>query len=206
MDDAAVARAAGQIRLALAAARTVGVPVRFLIVPTAPRIYPEDLPLAYAHACDPPTAPAADRLVALLHDPAVIYPVPLMFDLKKQFDVLPRHHFHWAGEGPLRVAEAVAEDMGLRRTLELPLRNDNRSSDLNYFNPGMGEHSRIREPYLHAAGVEVCAGARCADKLPEAIVRYTRPGPGRILVLADSFGDEIGGNFTEYAAKSGCCA
>ncbi len=35
--------------------------------------------------------------------------------LKPRFDVLPRHHFHWAGEGPLRVAERVADGMGLHR-------------------------------------------------------------------------------------------
>jgi len=114
VDDATVARAAAQIRLILEAARAIGVPVRFVIVPTAPRLYPEDLPLAYAHACDPPNVPAADRLVALLHDPDVIYPVPLMLDLKTQFDVLPRHHCHWAGQGPLHVAEAVCRADGLQ--------------------------------------------------------------------------------------------
>jgi hypothetical protein len=200
-DDAAVAHAASMIRPVLAAARAIGVPMRFVIVPTAPRLYPEDLPLAFAHACDPPNVPAADRLVALLNDPAVIYPVPLMLELKKQFDVLPRYHFHWAGEGPLRVAEAVAEQMGLKRSLTLPLRNDNRSSDLNYVNPGMGAHSRIRNPYMAGAKVLQCQGARCPDPLPAPIISFTRPGPGRILVLADSFGDEIGGDFVEYASK-----
>ncbi len=199
VDDPAVARAAGHIRPVLAAARTAGVPVRFLIVPTAPRLYPEDLPPAYAHACDPPAVPAADRLVALLHDPAVVYPVPQMLALKAQFDVLPRKQFHWAGEGPLRVAEAVAERMGLQRSLTLPLRAENRGSDLNPFNPGMGAHSRIREPFLHGAGVAECAGARCAETLPDPIVAYSRPGPGRILVLGDSFGDELGQAFSEYA-------
>ena len=203
VDDTAVARAAAQIRLILEAARAIGVPVRFVIVPTAPRLYPEDLPLAYAHACDPPNVPAADRLVALLHDPDVIYPLPLMLDLKTQFDVLPRHHFHWAGQGPLHVAEAVAEQMGLKRTLTLPLRNINRSSDLNSLNPGMGEHDRIRDPDLRAGGVTYCTGARCPDKLPGSILAYTRtqPAPGRILVMADSFGDESGANFIEYAGR-----
>jgi hypothetical protein len=203
VDDAGVARAAAHIRPILAAARAIGVPVRFVIVPTAPRLYTEDLPLAYAHACDPPNVPAADRLVALLHDPDVIYPLPLMLGLKTQFEVLPRHHFHWAGQGPLHVAEAVAEQMGLKRTLTLPLRNINRSSDLDNLNPGMGEHDRIRDPDLRAGKVTFCIGARCPDKLPGSILDYTRtvPAPGRILVMADSFGDEIGADFIEYVGR-----
>ncbi len=124
-----------------------------------------------------------------------------MLDLKKQFDVLPRHHFHWAGEGPLRVAEAVAEQMGLKRSLTLTLRNDNRSSDLNGFDPGLGVHSLLREPYLRGSGVTQCDSARCPDPLPASIVNFRRPGPGRLLVLADSFGDEIAGNFTEYVGQ-----
>ncbi len=199
VDDAAVARAALHVRPVLEAARATGVPARFLIVPTAPRLYPEDLPPAYAHACDPPAVPAADRLVALLHDPAVVYPVPQMLALKPAFDVLPRKQFHWAGEGPLRVAEAMAEQMGLTRSLTLPLRTVNQASDLNLFNPGMGAHSRIREPFLRAAGVAECTGARCADPLPEPIVAYSRPGPGRILVLGDSFGEALGPALSEYA-------
>ena len=65
----------------------------------------------------------------------------------------------------------------------------------------MGEHDRIRDPDLRAAKVTYCTGARCPDKLPGSILAYTRPGPGRILVMADSFGDEIGANFTEYAGR-----
>ena len=100
VDPAAIARAAGLIRPVLAAGRATELPFRLLIVPTAPRIYPEDLPPG-----TPCSEPAADRLVAALNDRAVIYPVAEMQALKSQFEVLPRHHFHWAGEGPLRVAE-----------------------------------------------------------------------------------------------------
>ena len=30
---------------------------------------------------------------------------------------------------------------------------------------------------------------------------FTHPGAGRLLVLADSFGDELAGNFSEYAGQ-----
>ncbi len=196
IDAAATARAAALIRPILAAGQAIGLPFRFLIVPTAPRIYPEDLPPG-----TPCADPAADRLVAALNDKAVVYPVAAMQDMKRRFDVLPRHHFHWAGEGPLRVAEDVADGMGLQRAMALSLRPDNRASDLNGFYPGLGLHDRIGTPNLRAAGVTQCDASRCTPALPGAIVAFNRPGKGRILVIADSFGDEMAGDFSEYAGQ-----
>jgi hypothetical protein len=193
---AAIASAEASVRSVLAAGHATGLPFRFLIVPTQPRLYPEDLP-----AGTPCASPAADRLVAALHDPAVAYPVDFMESLKPKFDVLPRRHFHWAGEGPLRVAEHLADGMGLHRAITLTLRPDNRASDLNSFYPGLGLHDRVGTPNLRAAGVSQCWGDRCHPAIPEAIVHYTRPGTGRLLVLADSFGDEFGGELSEYAAN-----
>ncbi len=195
--DDVVPRAVASVRTVLQAGAATGVPFRFLIVPTAPRIYPEDVPPGMR--CDQfPT----DRLVLALQDRTVVYPVDLMAELKKRFDVLPRRHFHWAGEGPLRVAEAVADSMGLAQAIKLPLRLDNRSSDLNGFYPGMGVHDRIQTPNLKAASVAQCTGEGCHPPIPAAIVAFTRPGPGRLLVIADSFGDEIGGDFSEFAGTT----
>lgn len=196
IDAAAIARSAALIRPILAAGAATRLPFRFVIVPTAPRIYPEDLPSG-----TPCADPGADRLVAALDDPAVVYPVAAMQAMKPRFDVLPRHHFHWAGEGPLRVAEGVADGMGLHRAVELSLRPDNRASDLNGFYPGLGLHDRIGTPNLRAAGVAQYDAARCEPALPAGIVSFSRPGPGRILVIADSFGDEMAGDFAEYAGQ-----
>ena len=187
---------AAAIRPTLDAGRATGLPFRFLIVPTAPRIYPEDVPAGI-----PCTGFAADRLVRTLADPAILYPVAAMQALKTRFDVLPRHHFHWAGEGPLRIAELTGDALGLPRQLSLPLRPDNRASDLNGFYPGLGLHDRIGTPDLRAAGVAQCAAARCSPAVPDAVVAFTHPGPGRLLLIADSFGDEIGGDFSEYAGQ-----
>ena len=192
----AVGHALATLKPVLAAGAATKLPFRFLIVPTAPRIYPEDVPAGI-----PCSDWAADRVVHALNDPALVYPVDAMQALKPRFDVLPRQHFHWAGEGPLRVAEFVADGMGLHRALELPLRPDNRSSDLNGFYPGAGIHDRIGTPNLRAAGVAQCWGTRCNPAIPESIVAFTRTGPGRLLVIADSFGDEIGGDFSEYAGR-----
>ncbi len=192
--EPATRHAAATIRPVLDAGRATDLPFRFLIIPTAPRIYPEDVP-----ADIPCSDFAADRLVAELDAPDVIYPVAEMQALKQRFEVLPKRHFHWAGEGPLRVAEVVGERMDLARELSLGLKPDNRSSDLNGFDPGVGLHDRIGTPDLRRAGVAQCGGARCSPALPDAIVAFTHPGPGRLLLLADSFGDEIGGDFAEFA-------
>ena len=190
----AITRAAALLRPVLDAGRRLRIPFRLVIIPTAPRLYPEDLP-----AGTPCADPAADRLAAALHDPDLVYPAAAMQAMKTRFEVLPRRHFHWAGEAPLRVAELVADGMGLHRSLSLSLRPDNRSSDLNGFYPGLGLHDRIGTPDLKAAGVSQCSGARCDPALPPGIVLFRRPGAGRLLVLGDSFGDEIGGDFSEYA-------
>ena len=190
-----IARAVADIRPILVAGRATSLPFRFIIIPTAPRLDPQDLPVG-----TPCTDPAADRLVAALADPAVVYPLAFMQALNQHFDVLPRHHFHWAGEGPLRVAEHVAEGMGLQQQLTLALRPDNRSSDLNGFYPGLGLHDRIRNPNLPGAGVKQCDD-RCQPPPPPSVVTFTHPGPGRLLLIADSFGDELGGNFSEFAGQ-----
>ena len=196
IDAGVIAKAAAAIRAVLAGSRTTGLPFRFLLVPTAPRIYPEDVPAEI-----PCQDFAADRLVQILADPAILYPAAAMQALKPQFDVLPRRHFHWAGEGPLRIAELASESLGLPRQLSLTLRPDNRASDLNGFDPGLGLHDRIGTPDLRAAGVSQCAAARCTPAVPDAVVAFTHPGPGRLLLVADSFGDEIGGDFSEVAGQ-----
>lgn len=194
--DTATGPAVAAVGAVLRAGEATGLPFRFLVVPTAPRLYPEDLPRGLDCA-----DPAADRLVASLDDRVLVYPVDAMTAMKARFDVLPRRHFHWAGEGPLRVAEHVADGMGLPRTLTLPLRADNRVSDLNGFYPGLGLHDRVQTPFLRVAGVSQCTGIRCNPRVPAAVVAFTRPGAGRLLVIADSFGDEIGGDFSEYAGQ-----
>ena len=194
-DPAVIAPAVALLRPLLDAARATRIPARLVIIPTAPRLYPEDLPPPYT--CP---NPGTDQVVAKLADPAVLYPLNLMTAMKPHFDAIPRVHFHWAGEAPLRVAEWVGADLGLKRTLELGLHNDNRRSDMDGFNRGMAAESHIRTPSTAAAGVVDCqGGGRCAAAPLPAVVTYTRPGAGRILVMADSFGDDIGVDFTEFA-------
>lgn len=180
------------LRPVLDAGRATGVPFRLIVVPTPPRLYPEDLPAGIPCAHWP-----ADQL----HDPAIVYPVAALQAMKPGIDPIPRRHFHWAGEAPLQVAELVANEMGLSRALTLSLRPERRPSDFNGINPGLALYDEVRAPNLRAAGVAQCAGSRCVPALPDAIELFSRPGPGRILVFADSFGDAIAGDWSEYAGQ-----
>ena len=206
--EAAIDRAADIIVRSLERVRAAGFDAALLLVPTAPRLYPEDIPEPFATACAG-QRPPVDRVVALAaHSPVgadVIYPLDLMLSFKGRFEPIPRRHFHWAGEAPVRVAEAVAEGhWQLPRTLSLPLRAIGRASDLNGLNPGMGASDPIREPDVRAVGIQACTGTGCGPiegltpGAEFALERYTRPAPGpRLLIVADSFGDEIARNFLE---------
>jgi hypothetical protein len=206
--DRQIDDAADTIIRTLTAVRAAGLDASLLLVPTAPRLYPEDIPEPLATACAG-LAPPVDRVVARVRTSAVgqdlYYPVALMLAMKPGFEPIPRHHFHWAGEAPVRVAEDVAEGhWHLPHTLTLPLRAIGRSSDLNNLDPGMGASDPIREPDVRAAGVKSCSGTACGPiegltpGAEFALQRYTRPEPGpRLLIVADSFGDEIARNFLE---------
>jgi hypothetical protein len=208
VSDAEIDASADGIVRSLVQVRRAGFDATLLLVPTAPRLYPEDIPEPLAADCAG-LSPPVDRIVARIDaaglGTALFYPVDLMSSFKPQFDPIPRHHFHWAGEAPLRVAEALAEGRWhIAHTLTLPLRTIGRASDLNNLNPGMAASDRIREPDVRAVGVRSCAGVACGpiDGLPSgaerALERYARPEPGpRLLIVADSFGDEISRNFLE---------
>ena len=205
---ATIDHAADVIVRSLERVRAAGFDAALLLVPTAPRLYPEDIPEPFATACAG-RQPPVDRIAALAAQSPVgadvIYPLDLMQGFRGRFEPIPRHHFHWAGEAPVRVAEAVAEaHWHLPRTLTLPLRAIGRASDMSGLNPGMGASDPIREPDTRAVGIRNCTGVGCGpiDGLTPgaefALERYTRPEPGpRLLIVADSFGDEISRNFLE---------
>jgi hypothetical protein len=210
MPPAVIEREASAAEAVLTKARSIFPDTRLLLVPTAGRLYPEDIPQRLAASCQG-AEPAGDRIVARLkagpEGAAVIYPLEPMLALKAQMPIIPRAGFHWASEGALRVAELVSEqELGMTRRLSLPLTPDNRSSDLDGLLPGLGLHDRILKPDLRRAGIAVCWAERCGalPGLPlavsEAIGRYRRPGApaGRLVIIADSYGEEIAPDFVEY--------
>lgn len=196
----------------LSHASKAGLDAAMLIVPTAPRLYAQDLPERLARACAGYTPPV-DRIAAALAKtdglPPVIYPVKRMLALEQTMAVIPREHFHWAGEAPVIIARDVTEQVfGLQRTMTLPLAVVRRSSDLNGLAPGIDESTLIDEPDVRAAGVRTCPNIRCGPitgvpaTAAMAVERYMRPGEGPpMLIIADSFGDEVGRDFVEYSPE-----
>ena len=212
VSEAEVQDATRQAADFLSRASKAGLDAAMLIVPTAPRLYAQDLPERLARVCAGHTPPAdriADALAATDDLPPVIYPVARMLALEQTMPVIPREHFHWAGEAPVMIARDVAEQaFGLRRTMTLPLAVVRRSSDLNGLAPGIDESVLINEPNVRAAGVRTCPNVRCGAiaGVPAtaaiAIERYFRAGDGPpMLIIADSFGDEIGRDFAEYSPE-----
>jgi hypothetical protein len=200
--DEMAAQAAASIRNAIQIARTAGLDPTLLLVPTAARLNSEDLPPALAAKCAGHT-PLGDAIAARVTDLPVVYPVAEMMRLGG----IPRHRFHWAGEVPRHVAETLAETRwGLPRSFVLPFTRKSRSSDLNRMSPGLGLSDMIEEPQLRAAGAWDCWFGACIGAGPPAeavplLTGYARPGKGRLLIVGDSFSDDIAPNFIQEFAE-----
>ncbi len=131
MPPAVIERAAASAALVLSEARAAFPDARLMLVPTAGRLYPEDIPNNLAATCRS-AKPAGDRIVTRLKagpdGAALIYPLELMLALKSHLPVIPRARFHWAGEAALRVAETISEqEFGLKNALSCRL---SRTTDL----------------------------------------------------------------------------
>jgi hypothetical protein len=200
--DAVIARGVETIRQAIGAVRNAGMDPTLLLVPTAARLHPADLPPGLAAACAGHT-PFGDAIAVRSAGLPVIYPVTEMARLGG----IPLHRFHWAGAAPLGVEERVAEtDWGLARTFPLPVERKTRGSDLNPLSPGLGLSDVIDEPQLRAAGAGECWLAACAGHGPPpevagALNGYWRSGQGQLLIIADSFGLDIAPDFLQSFAE-----
>lgn len=182
----------------------------FVIAPGAATLYSEDLRQWVWAPCRGLKTSAQRIVDNLANRPDildhVVYPIDILTDLKRRYPVIPSLSLHWAGEGPLRFAEILSEKrFGMTRTLELPTSVGDWPSDLNRLNPGLGWVNHISWPDLAAAGVSSCLGAACtpleADpRVVAPLDRYRSPHPNgkRLLVIADSFGDNIAYDFIEY--------
>ena len=175
----------------------------YLLVPTAPALYPDELPGWMQQRCAGSSRPA-DKIAEELGDrPDFFYPLALMRGLE---EVIPKTNFHWEGLEARTVAEVVMrEKMGVEPEVSVPGHPIRRASDLTRFNPGAGIENRLSLPDFEAAGIHVCRDSDCFPDLGPIggilsnATHYTRDGgtPRRLLILSDSFGDGIAGFFAE---------
>ena len=111
-----VARAEASIRSTIQLAQAHGLDLAVLLMPTAARLYPDDLPSALATACAG-RVPLGDAVAASLTGLPVIDPLAEIM----RPGAIPSHRFHWVGAAPLHIAETIAETRwGLPRDFVLP--------------------------------------------------------------------------------------
>lgn len=182
-----------------------------LLVPTKPVVYADKLPDWLQQQCAQytPSLPGiVDTLKSLpgLAD-KIIYPLAEMQTLKKSMAVFPKNTFHWTGNGPLPVAQLVAENyLHRKRLVTLTSNLHDVPSDIQHFLPGVALTVPTYDPDYAKAGITACLGVACfpeftgtADKIGD-VSRYrhaTVQGP-RLLLITDSFGQGIAGFFSEY--------
>jgi hypothetical protein len=186
----------------------------YVSVPTAPALYPEDLPLWIKTRCDKfrPAAPAVrDALEAIRPDlkGRMVYAIQPMLAAKAVGEAIPRDGFHWYGLGSRMVSESVAETtLGMTQTRHLPVQPLADLSDLAQFMPGLTFISHGIQPDYGPAGIIPCYGVACAPDLTpfgHALTEVSRfrwtsgTGP-RLLLISDSFGARAAGWFGEYFA------
>ena len=207
-----------QVDTALAALRTVNAVARadglrpaFLIIPSAARLYPEDLPEPFDRQCAghaPPVDGLAERMAQV---PGIVfrYPLASMLAMKPELEVAPRINLHWAGEVPQRIISAFAtQTLGLPAAVPLVSKEIAQRTDFSYINPGMNNTFPSRIPDQDAMGWRVCVQQHCgpiegvSNSAARPLLRYLREGPGaRIVVIGDSFSEWSTEMFIPYARE-----
>ncbi len=186
----------------------------YVSIPTAPALYPEDLPRWLATLCR--NAPSAVARIKVALDSKrsdlanrLVYPIETMQALEPIGPSIPRANFHWQDLGAKAVAEVVAERwLGLPKLHDVPLRMVTERSDLSQFIPGLDLSSVVGEPDYAQSGVIPCYGLPCVPELTpfaHAVAEITRfhwregSGP-KLLLISDSFGLRASRYFSEYFA------
>ena len=170
-----------------------------LLAPSAPVLYPAELPPWLRSDCaagTPIARQVLDYLTPERRDRA-FFPTAQLVAPGLPGPAIPRRFLHWDGVGAERAISAWAEEVHhLRPQHEVPVAWHWRPSDLSGFFPGLRLGSMVLEPEAEVPGVEQCLGWPCFPDVADIAgilvdvrrFRATQPGAGRLLVLSDSFG------------------
>jgi hypothetical protein len=190
-----------------------GLHPRLLIVPSAPVLYPADLPASLAPNCSRSDTPAAVVLASpRLNESAraqIFYPLEEMRRIKDKATLFPKTWFHWTGEGLDEVARLSLEHFWPRNGAPGPALKVGSTvarSDMSHLVPGIELAGNIVEPDLEASGIKACFGALCIPELGDAgqvlgdITRFTNPAAParRLVILSDSFGSKVSPWYARY--------
>ncbi len=197
--DEYLARWAGETDVALRRLNAEFARLSVLIVPTSAVLYSEDLPSWMEHACAGKT-PLVEALAARLPPETrrlIAYPVEAAKRLPIASPLIPKHNFHWTGQGVNLFMDAYVEsNFGLKRQIAPSWELATAASDLARFFPGLGISNTILSANWNSEKLEICDEENCLHhaplehlKLPRETMRVSRPGDGEpILLLSDSFG------------------
>ena len=180
-----------------------------LIVPTSAVLYAEDLPSWMEHACAGKT-PLVEAVAARLPSDTrrlIAYPIRMAKRLPIASPLIPKHNFHWTGQGVNLFMDTYVENsFGLKRQIAPSWEPATAPSDLARFFPGLEISNTILRPRWNSEKLEICGEENCLHRapfedlrLPKETLRVSRPGDGEpILLLSDSFGWGAAFGLIEY--------
>ena len=189
-----------------------GLQPKLLVVPSAPAVYPEDVPSALVAECSSEHTAVTTVLAApeLAREASVnmFYPLKEMREIKKSATLFPDTWFHWTGAGLDQVARLSLTHFWQRPLDQGPplqTRSSVAQSDVSHLFEGITLKSTIVEPDLDASGIKACFGLDCfpevaAARILQDVSRFDNPrAPARrLLIISDSFGVKIAPWYARY--------
>lgn len=192
-----------------------GMDPKLLVVPSAPAVYPEDVPASLVDECSS-TDTAVTRVLAapdLLPQAraSILYPLAQMREIRKSATLFPKTWFHWAGDGLDQVAR-LSLTAFWHTPLDQPPLKVNTSmgkSDLSHMTIGIHLESELIEPDLPASGIKPCWGGDCYPEMDGVarvlgdVSRFHNPHAPkrRLLILSDSFGQKASQWYARYYSE-----
>jgi hypothetical protein len=183
--------------------------MKVLVIPTAPVLYPQDLPGWAEQACRDRVPLAPDLIGRLPADlrGAVLYAVAPLSALPSSIPLIPKMSFHWRGRGGRLFVQALAErELGLKPKARAVWTERQMPVELA-FAFGRWFVNRVELPDWKASGIEQCVGAsECFREPAFAGVDFPRGtwrlkrtnGPERLLILGDSFATSASDGLIDY--------
>ena len=180
-----------------------------LVVPTSSVLYSAELPSWIERACAGKTPLVEDLMARLPADTRrlIAYPISAAKRLPPGAPLIPKHNFHWNGQGvDLFMGAYVDNRFGLKRQIAPNWEVASVPSDLARFLPGVGLSNSIVAAVWNPETVAICSEDHCLHRapldgltLPRETLRVARRGDGEpLLLLSDSFGAAAASSLIEY--------
>jgi hypothetical protein len=190
-----------------------GMAPKLLVVPSAPLVYPEDLPWYLERECASEVNPVDNVIRSAALDPAaaaaMYYPLKEMREIKKSAVLYPKSWFHWTGDGldpVVRLSLTRFWQRPLDQAPALAQKKRMQIADVSHLFDGVLLESETIEPDLETSGVKGCWGGECFPEIAEVsailrdVSRFDNPrAPARrLLIISDSFGSKVSPWYARY--------